>query len=164
MNNISYKKYEEIYKKELVHIMKLAFEDDLIIHNQKIEDAPNGYDNGELLDKFVLNDEYKCEVIFIDEKVIGLYVVSNEEKNYTLELIYISPYLKSKGIGKDVFEYIQNKYNDANIWYVETPEYSERNNYFYMNKCGFKKIKQIVHSNGEISYLYKKENAKNSCK
>lgn len=80
MNNISYKKYEEIYKKELVHIMKLAFEDDLIIHNQKIEDAPNGYDNGELLDKFVLNDEYKCEVIFIDEKVIGLYVVSNEEK------------------------------------------------------------------------------------
>jgi len=37
-----------------------------------------------------------------------------------------------------IWKYIEQKYPNTKIWRTDTPGFSTRNHYFYVNKCGFK--------------------------
>ena len=51
--NLTYKTLEQQDIPELTLIMKAAFDADTKMHTELEEDGPNGYDNGELLQKLM---------------------------------------------------------------------------------------------------------------
>ena len=52
--------------------------------------------------------------------------------------VFVDPDLQNKGIGLMIWKYIEQKYPNTKIWRTDTPGFSTRNHYFYVNKCGFK--------------------------
>jgi N-acetylglutamate synthase-like GNAT family acetyltransferase len=92
-------------------------------------------------------------------KTINLLVVFinyQTHENY-LGNIFVDPDLQDKGIGLIIWIYIEQKFPSTKIWKTDTPGFSSRNHYFYVNKCGFK----IFHINNpknkmESSYCMEK--------
>lgn len=152
--------YDNIYSQDydiLSRIMKNAFNDDTRMHTNLQEDGPIGYHDGSLLKELVTKKDYISQKISIDHNIIGAYTISHKEANYTLEMLFLDPNVQGKGIGNEVWLHIENTYSNARKWYVETPNYSIRNRYFYEHKCGFYVIKENVYENGEKSIIFMKE-------
>lgn len=152
-NEITYKKLEENDIEELTPIMKSSFDADTRIHTDFEEDGPKGYDNGELLKKLIKIDNSESKVIYVDSVMVGAYTIIKDKDIYTLDMFFISPSYVSKGIGSRVWKDIENTYNEAKTWLVETPGYSKRNHHFY-EKCGFKNIDEKIYDDGEKSFIF----------
>lgn len=60
-------------------------------------------------------------------------------------------------LGYIVWKHIEENYVDAEVWIVETPDYSKRNHHFYSKKCGFTFLKENKCSNGAVSFVFRKE-------
>jgi|GEM_PF-6250879 len=60
-------------------------------------------------------------------------------------------------LGYIVLKHIEENYVDAEVWIVETPDYSKRNHHFYSKKCGFTFLKENKCSNGAVSFVFRKE-------
>ncbi len=127
----------------LIPIMKNAFDEDTRMHLGKDSGGPNGYDNGELLRKFILDDKYISYKIIKNKKVIGVIVITinNDKQENYLENLFLDVNVESKGIGTIVWGFIESEYPNTKIWRSETPIYSRRNHNFYINKSGFHIVK-----------------------
>lgn len=150
---LTYKKLEQGDISELTPIMKAAFDADTRMHTDLEEDGPNGYDNGELLLKLMRLENAESKVIYADDKMVGGYTVIKDKDIYTLDMLFISPFCASKGIGTRVWQDIEKEYTEAKTWMLETPDYSKRNHHFY-EKCGFKKIKEHSFEGGGKSFVF----------
>lgn len=138
--------FEEIKEEDisiLTPIMKRAFDEDTRIHLEKECGGPPGYDNGEFLREFALNKDSTSYKISIKGKVIGAVIlwINNLTNQNFLGNIFIDNELENKGIGKKVWEFVENEFPNTKIWKTETPIFSRRNHSFYVNKCGFHIVK-----------------------
>ena len=59
----------------------------------------------------------------------------------SLTNIFIDPDYENQGVGRKVWNMIENLYPDTEVWETETPIFSSRNHNFYVNKCGFHIVK-----------------------
>lgn len=122
-------------------IMKRAFDEDMLRHTGKPHGGPDGYDNGDFLRKWYINQGAKAYKVTKDGDFIGAFNVWINRKggNY-LGNIFVDPDCQDKGIGTSIWRFIESKY-PTEIWRTETPAFSRRNHNFYINKCGFKVVK-----------------------
>ncbi|MDR3598349.1 GNAT family N-acetyltransferase [Clostridium sp.] len=142
----------------LTRIMTAAFNEDTAIHTNIKEDGPNGYNNGSLIKKLNEQKDFESFKIIYNNIIVGAYTISfKPNKEYTLEMLFIDPKYREYHIGTTVWKNIEEKYVEAKVWIVETPDYSKRNHYFYTKKCGFTFLKENQYSNGAVSFIFKKE-------
>ena len=151
--NLTYKTLEQQDIPELTLIMKAAFDADTKMHTDLEEDGPNGYDNGELLQKLMCIGNAESKVIYADGRMVGEYTVIIDKDAYTLDMLFIDPVCASRGIGTMVWKDMEKNYTEAGTWILETPDYSKRNHHFY-EKCGFRKVKEHVFENGGKSFVF----------
>lgn len=124
----------------LTHIMKRAFDEDTRIHLGEPTGGPPGYDNGDFLRRYAIEDTTTTALKIIQNScVIGAVIMWINEKtneNY-LGNLFLDPENENKGIGKAVWEMVEQRYPNTRIWRTDTPIFSHRNHHFYVNKCGF---------------------------
>lgn len=134
--------FEEIAEKDievLTPIMKRAFDEDTKIHLGRERGGPPGYDNGDFLRRYALDEASTAYKISKDGKVIGaiiLWIHTDTNQNF-LGNVFIDPAAENKGMGKIVWDFVENEYPDTEVWKTDTPIFSRRNHHFYINKCGF---------------------------
>ncbi len=152
--------YCDIQEKDfeiLTEIMTEAFNDDTKMHTNLIEDGPVGYNDGTLIRKLCSNKKCISQKIILNSKIIGAYtILPKSQDTCELEMLFLDPTIKSKGIGFMTWQHIENTYTWSKKWIVETPAYSKRNYYFYTKKCGFITVNQKQYEDGEQSYIFEK--------
>ena len=144
---LSFKEFEDNDVEYFTKIMKRAFDKDSQIH-LGIDGGPDGYENGKFLKKWYLHKDVSSYAIYKDNIAIGgIALWINENHENFLGNIFLIPDFQDKGFGLIIWRYIEQKYPETKIWKSETPGFSLRNHYFYVNKCGFK----IFHINNPKS-------------
>jgi len=152
--------FEDITKGDvetLTEIMKRAFDEDARRHLSVESGGPPGYDNGSFIRKWYFHDEVRAFKVTKDGVVIGgvaVFIHENGE-NY-LGNMFIDPLCQDQGLGTIVWRYIENKYSRTKIWRTDTPGFSKRNHYFYVNKCGFKIIRIENPGDNDESFIMEK--------
>lgn len=72
------------------------------------------------------------------EMVGGAVVVINKETHHNhLDLLFVKYGTQSKGIGKAIWNKIEELYPQTKVWETCTPYFDRRNIHFYVNVCGF---------------------------
>lgn len=155
----SFEKIQEEDYENIIQIMTRAFDDDTQIHTGDKAGGPSGYDNGELLKK--LMDSFHARKIKYRGKILGIFALKIEKNQGILELFCIDPSYKSKGHGTKIWHEIEKAY-PVKVWYLETPDYSVRNRYFYEKKCGFSVIGKKEYGENCCSYMFSKESTSES--
>ena len=146
---------------ELTTIMKQAFDADSRMHLGKAG-GPPGYDNGEFIRRNAFAPEATAYKIIRENKAIGMIILWIDPKTNVnfLGTIFIDKNLENKGIGKDVWEFVEREYPDTVIWRTETPVFSHRIHSFYINKLGFHVVavkNPKEWRNGEGQFLLEKK-------
>ena len=77
------------------------------------------------------------EAVMNNEIVGGAIVSIVAKKRFSLDLLYVKHGAQSKGIGKAIWEELENLYPEAEVWETITPYFEKRNIHFYINQCGF---------------------------
>ena len=141
-NGLVFEPFTENDIEALSPIIKRAFDDDTKIHSfvtGKTEGGPPGYDDGGFFREWYLHKDVTSYKISQGEKLIGgIALWINENHINYLGNVFIDPDLQGKGIGKTVWDFAEHTYPETVKWQTDTPWYSRRNLYFYVNKCGFK--------------------------
>lgn len=127
----------------LTTIMKRAFDEDTKIHLGRECGGPPGYDNGDFLRKYALDDASTAYKFSKEGKIIGAIIlwINADTNNNFLGNVFIDPVVENKGIGKTVWDFIEHEFPNTKVWKTETPIFSHRNHHFYVNKCGFHVVK-----------------------
>lgn len=123
----------------LTAIMKRAFDEDTRLHLGREAGGPPGYDDGSFLRRYALDDAATAYQILQNSIVIGgiiLWIHADTKENF-LGSLFVDAALENKGVGKVVWDFVEQAYPDTKIWRTETPIFSHRNHHFYVNKCGF---------------------------
>lgn len=123
----------------LTAIMKRAFDEDTRLHLGREAGGPPGYDDGSFLRRYALDDVATAYQILQDGIVIGgiiLWIHADTKENF-LGSLFVDATMENKGVGKIVWDFVEQTYPDTKIWRTETPIFSHRNHHFYVNKCGF---------------------------
>lgn len=154
---ITYETIQEEDYETLTYIMKAAFDDDTRMHTDLQEDGPAGYDDGSLIRTLNTKEGYISRKVCVDGETVGMYTVYKDGTEYTLDMLIVNPAWKSKGIGSEIWRHLEQTYTEAKKWYVETPEYSKRNHYFYVEKCGFTFLRENQYEDGEKSFVFVKK-------
>lgn len=86
----------------------------------------------------------------------GIRIVRKENKTYRVSPIFILPEHQGKGIAQRVFSIIEDKYNDARIWELDTILQEQGNCYLY-EKLGYQKTGETKQINDKMTIvLYEK--------
>ena len=157
-NGLGFRKFDESDVELFTEMFKNAFDKDSQIHLGE-NGGPPGYDNGDFLREWFLNKNATAYAVFKGDIPIGgvnVFVNNETYENY-LGNIFVDSDIQGKGIGLTIWNFIEKKFSDTKIWKTDTPGFSSRNHYFYVNKCGFK----IFHINNpkdkmESSYCMEK--------
>ena len=157
---ITYETIQEEDYEALTHMMKAAFDDDTRMHTDLQEDGPVGYDDGSLIRKLNTKEGYISRKVCVDGEIAGMYTIYADGTEYTLDMLMVNPALKGKGIGSKIWQHLEQTYTEAEKWHVETPDYSKRNHYFYVEKCGFTFLWENQYEDGEKSFVFIKETKK----
>lgn len=77
--------------------------------------------------------------IMLDGKHVGGVVLSIDNKagKGELELLFVSPEVHSRGIGKAAWRAVEALHPEIHLWETITPYFEKRNIHFYVNCCGF---------------------------
>lgn len=145
---------------ELTGVMARAFNEDTRIHLGEEKGGPTGYDNGDFLRKWGLHKDATAYKISLEgQAVAGLILwINPETKVNHLGAIFIDTGYQDKGIGKTIWDFVEQEYPDTKKWCTETPGFSRRNHHFYVNKLGFHvvKIKKPMDAR-ESSFILEKD-------
>ncbi|WP_167956161.1 GNAT family N-acetyltransferase [Anaerosporobacter faecicola] len=126
----------------LTAIMKRAFDEDTKRHLGEESGGPDGYDNGEFIQKWYIESGAEAYKIVKDGVLVGgcNVFLGREQENF-LGSVFLDPSCQDKGYGTCIWKFIEQKYPDTRVWRTETPGFSKRNHNFYVNKCGFHVVK-----------------------
>lgn len=138
----------------LTPIMRRAFDKDTQEFFNEPTGGPKGYDNGDFLRKYGLDDKSTTYIIRKDDVPVGgMIVYINDNGINYLMILFVDSLLHDRGIGSIAWEFITQTYPETIIWRTDTPGYSKRNHNFYINKCGFHLI-EIKHPRNINEELY----------
>ena len=155
----SFREFTEDDVETLTEIMKRSFDEDARRHLGRESGGPPGYDDGSFLRRYALDPGSDASVILLDGKPIGAFIVwPGTGGESFLGSIFIDPDLQDRGIGLQVWRFIEGRYPETRIWRTETPGFSRRNHHFYVNKCGFRIVRIDESGDGSgPSFLMEKE-------
>ncbi|MDR1218080.1 MAG: GNAT family N-acetyltransferase [Treponema sp.] len=157
--DFNFRRFEENDVKTFSPIMKQSFDKDFQIHLGKDAGGPPGYNNGDFLRKWYFHNGACAYAVYKNDIPVGAICVwiNDNQENY-LGNVFIDPDYQNKGIGLIIWNYIEQKYPETKVWRTETPGFSIRNHYFYVNKCGFKIIKiENPKDKYDASYILEKQ-------
>ncbi|MGY5880505.1 MAG: GNAT family N-acetyltransferase [Candidatus Thorarchaeota archaeon] len=100
--------------------------------------GPPGYDSSEHQKRMIENTSGDYLKILYDGKIVGgttAYKIS--DSHYEIFNVFIDPDYHRKGIGKESFRLIMEKYPQAKRWTLDTPEWNVRTAAYYEH-LGFK--------------------------
>ena len=92
------------------------------------------------IDKSLDNEGcHAYEAVGEDGEILGGIIVNIDEKtkHNHLDFLFVRVGVQSKGIGQAIWDEIEDKFPDAEIWETCTPYFDKRNIHFYVNKLGF---------------------------
>ena len=75
--------------------------------------------------------------IMKDDQPVGGVVIKVDGERGTLELLFVSPRVHSKGIGYAAWCEVEKLHPEVRVWETCTPYFETRNIHFYVNRCGF---------------------------
>lgn len=101
-------------------------------------------EDGEIISRQTISDSIDAENaeayrIVCDGKNVGGAVIHIDNETYTghLDLLFVSPNVRSKGIGFAAWQAIELMHPEIKVWETVTPYFEKRNIHFYVNRCGF---------------------------
>lgn len=102
--------------------------------DEKDTPVPNGDEFKESIEKGL-----ETLKIYYDNALIGAVVIALDTQTNInkVELLFISPDSKGKGLGTKAWQAIEKTYPNTEVWCLITPYFLKRNVHFYVNKCGF---------------------------
>lgn len=68
---------------------------------------------------------------------VGGVVIKVDGEHGTLDLLFVSPKVHSKGIGYAAWCAVEQLHPEVTVWETVTPYFETRNIHFYVNRCGF---------------------------
>jgi GNAT superfamily N-acetyltransferase len=127
---------------ELTRVMTRAFDDDSRKHLGKEKGGPEGYDNGDFFRKWLfgqtVTEGFK---VMADGAVIGGFIVWILPTGHNiLGTIFIDPDFQDRGVGRETWKFIEEKYPQTKSWRLTTPKFAKKNHYFYNEKCEFTRV------------------------
>ena len=137
MTSVILKKIEshevELFRQE----MKSAFEQGVLDRFGDLAAAPIPPENE--IDAALKDSACDVFIIMADGIPAGGTIVKRENnKKYSLDLLFIFKAFLNKKIGTAAWQVIEANYPDAQVWETHTPYFDRRNIHFYLHKCGFK--------------------------
>jgi len=128
-HQVSLMQASEIDSERLAELSKLAFNTDSD-HGAPSDGGPPGYDDSDWQTKSMKYNDYFC--ILLDDSLVGGVIVGDAgEEHKVLERIFVDPEYHRQGIGTKVMELSMEKYPDAKVWTLGTPEWNTRTRKFY---------------------------------
>jgi RimJ/RimL family protein N-acetyltransferase len=122
---------------KLADISKRAFDSD-IEHGALGEGGPSGYDSPDHQRRMIENESGDYLKILYDGKIVGGTTVWKiSDMHYEIFNVFVDPDYHRKGIGKESFRLIMEKYPQAKRWTLDTPEWNTRTKGYYEH-LGFK--------------------------
>ncbi|WP_339317129.1 GNAT family N-acetyltransferase [Paenibacillus sp. FSL R10-2734] len=91
-----------------------------------------------------------------DLNVGAIRIVRKENKTYRVSPIFILPEHQGKGIAQRVFSIIEDKYNDARVWELDSILQEQGNCYLY-EKIGYQKTGETKQINDKMTILFYKK-------
>ncbi|MFC5405878.1 GNAT family N-acetyltransferase [Cohnella soli] len=83
----------------------------------------------------------------------AIRVVKKENKTYRVSPIFILPEHQGKGIAQEVFSIIEDKYNDARVWGLDTILQEQGNCYLY-EKLGYRRAGGLTQINNKMTIVF----------
>ena len=119
----------ELFRRE----MKKSFEQGILDRFGDISFAPIPPENE--VDEAVKDTSCDVFIITADHIPAGGTIIKKEEnKKYSLDLLFIFREFHNKKIGSAAWQAIEEYYPDAELWETHTPYFDRRNIHFYVNK------------------------------
>ncbi|MDM5438799.1 GNAT family N-acetyltransferase [Bacillus hominis] len=144
MTIISIEKATILDAEKLTAIMKRTFDEEAkqwLCDQEHVIDyniQPPGYSLVEMT-KYSI-EELDYFKVMMDEEIIGGIIVTISGKSYgRIDRIFVDPIHQGKGIGSQVINLIEEKFQNVRIWDLETSSRQINNHYFY-KKMGYETI------------------------
>lgn len=150
---------------ELTDVMTRAFDDDAKKHFGKEKGGPPGYDNGDFFREWLFGYEWTAGYkATLEGRIIGAVIVwiFDTGKNI-LGTIFVDPDFQDRGVGKQIWDFVESTNPDTKTWQLETPSLATKNHHFY-EKCGFRKV-EVKPAEGGLpgqTWVYRKESPRTS--
>ncbi|MGY5872749.1 MAG: GNAT family N-acetyltransferase [Candidatus Thorarchaeota archaeon] len=123
----------------LTDICKRAFHSDVDFGTDGTG-GPPGYDSVEWNSRMISSNFEHYYKILDEDQIVGGFIAGTRCKGYHVcERIYVDPESQRKGIGESAFELVWERYPQAQVWTLGTPEWNTRTKNFY-EKLGFVQI------------------------
>ena len=84
-----------------------------------------------------INNGQAYRIVDEADNFVGGAVIKVEADKGNLDLLFVSPFVHSKGIGYAAWCEIEKLYPEVKKWETITPYFEQRNIHFYVNRCGF---------------------------
>ena len=97
-------------------------------------------EEGEIISRSTIEESIDCGEayrIMQDGKPVGGLVIRTDGERGDLDLLFVSPYVHSKGIGYAAWCAVEKLHPEVIVWETVTPYFEKRNIHFYVNRCGF---------------------------
>lgn len=87
----------------------------------------------------------------VDNEMVGgaIIVINNHTHHNDIHLLYVKYGIQTKGIGKLIWDKIENNHPETIVWETCTPCFEKRNIHFYVNKYKFHIVEYIREMNQE---------------
>ena len=123
---------------DITPVMKRAFDDDAQKHLGKEKGGPPGYDNGDFFRQWLVPypESIGYKVYSGVELIGGIIVWILPEGHNILGTIFVDPDWQDRGIGQEIWTFIEETYPETDSWRLGTPDWATKNHHYY-RKCGF---------------------------
>jgi GNAT superfamily N-acetyltransferase len=139
---------------EVLHEMQIKAFKPLLEKYQDYETSPANESLEQIISR--INQSYTDYYIIknSDIAVGGVRIVKKDNQTYRVSPIFILPEYQGKGIAQKVFEIIEQKYNDAILWELDTI-LQERGNCYLYEKLGYKrKVGEARELNDKLTLVF----------
>lgn len=75
----------------------------------------------------------------VNGEIVGgaVIVIDSKTCHNHLDFLFVKIGCQSKGVGKSIWNAIEQLHPETKVWETCTPYFEKRNIHFYVNKCGF---------------------------
>lgn len=136
----------------VIHEMQIKAFMPLLNKYQDYETNPANESLERVIDR--VNQTYADYYIIKNDNIpVGaIRIRRKEDKVYRVSPIFVLPEHQGNGIAQRVFTIIEDKYNDARIWELDTILQEQGNCYLY-EKLGYKKTGQLKQVNDKMTLV-----------